>query len=58
MVIRGIIQADNKEIAKGILKYESIAIGGIGIFALMVHFFGSIALIAIPIGVLLEVSGN
>lgn len=55
-VIRGIIQAENKEIKKQILKYTAIAVGGIGVFAVMVHFFGAIGIIAVPIGCLLAYS--
>lgn len=51
-VIRGIIQAENEEIKKQILKYTAIAVGGIGVFAVMVHFFGAIGIIAVPLAFL------
>lgn len=57
-VVRGIIQTENKKVKKGILKYSAIAVGDIGVFAIMVHFFGGNVLIAIPIGCLLALSEN
>lgn len=51
-VIKGIIQAENEEIKKQILKYTAIAVGGIGVFAVMVHLFGVIGVIAVPLAFL------
>lgn len=39
-IVKGIIQAENTETKKKILKYSGIAVGGIGVFVVMVHFFG------------------
>lgn len=49
-VIRGIIQSENTEVKKQILKYTAIIVGGIGVFSVMVHFFGIAGIIAMPIG--------
>ena len=57
-VVRGIIQADNTEAKKKILKYAGIVVGGVGAFAVIVHFFGVLGIIAVPIGCLLAVSGK
>lgn len=52
-VVRGIIQTENMEAKKKILKNVGIIVGGFGLFAIMVHFFGVIGIIAIPVGCLL-----
>lgn len=52
-VVRGIIQTENMEAKKKILKNVGIIVGGFGLFAIMVHFFGAIGIIAIPVGCLL-----
>lgn len=57
-VVRGIIQAENTEAKKKILKYAGITVGGIGAFAVIVYFFGAIGIIAIPIGCLMAISEN
>lgn len=57
-VARGIIQSENKEIKKQILKYTAITVGGLGVFVVIAHFFGAVGIVAIPIGILLVLSGN
>lgn len=52
-VVRGVLQAENEEVKKQILKCSVIAGGSIGAIAAMIHFFGTIGLIAIPIGLLI-----
>lgn len=55
-IIRGIIQAENVEIKKNILKWTGIMIGcAAGVIAIG-YFFGAIGLIAIPIGGMLACS--
>ena len=51
-VIRGIVQAENTEAKQKIVKYVVITGAGIGVWAVMVHFIGGIALVAVPIGCL------
>lgn len=55
-VVRGITQAENTEAKKNILKWSGIAAGGIGTLLVMVHFFGIIGLIAMPIGLVITES--
>lgn len=52
-IVRGVIQAENTEAKKKIMKYAGIAMGGVGTFAIIVYFFGAIGIIAIPIGMLI-----
>lgn len=54
-VVRGVIQAENTEAKKKILKYSGIIVGGMSLFVVMVHLFGAMGIIAIPIGCLLAV---
>lgn len=49
-VVRGIIQAENVEVKKNILKWAGITVGCIAGVIAVGHFFGGIGLIAIPIG--------
>ena len=55
-VVRGIIQSENTEVKKQIIKRTTITVGGIGVFVVVVHFFGAIGIIAVTIGGLLAVS--
>lgn len=57
-VIRGIIQVENPKIKKRILKYSAIVVGGLGVFSVMIHFFGIAGIIAIPIGCCLTSSNR
>lgn len=52
-VVRGVLQAENERVKKQILKYTAIAGGSVVGIAFMIHFFGAIGLIAIPIGLLI-----
>lgn len=55
-IIRGIIQAENVEVKKNIMKWTGIMVGcAAGVIAIG-YFFGAIGLIAIPIGILLTKS--
>lgn len=49
-VVRGIIQAENKEVKQKIVKGVGIAAGCVGVLAVIGHFFGMIGLIVVPIG--------
>lgn len=55
-IIRGIIQAENVEVKKNILKWSGIAVGCVAGVVAIGHFFGAIGLIAIPIGGMLAYS--
>lgn len=55
---RGIIQAENTDAKKKVLKYAGITVGGVGAFAVIVYFFGVIGIIALPIGLLLSYHDN
>lgn len=57
-IVRGIVQSENTDVKMKILKYSGIVLGSIGAFVVMVHFFGGIAIIAIPIGCFLAANGN
>ena len=50
---RAVLQAENTRVRDTVIKYVTIVGGSIGGVALMVHFFGVIGIIAIPIGLLL-----
>lgn len=52
-VFRWILQADNKERKRKLLKHSLITIGIISGIALMVYLFGGIFFIALPIGMIL-----
>ena len=55
-IVRGIIQAENVEVKKNILKWSGIMVGcAAGVIAIG-YFFGVIGLIAIPIGGMLAYS--
>ena len=55
-VVRGIIQAENVEVKKNILKWTGITAGGIAGAIAVGHFFGAIGLIAISMGGMLAYS--
>lgn len=55
-IIRGIIQAENVEVKKNILKWAEITVGCVAGVIGIGYFFGAIGLIAIPIGILLTKS--
>lgn len=52
-VIRGVYQAENKEAKRSILKYFTTIIVFVVGIVIIIHFFGAIGIIAIPIGGLL-----
>lgn len=52
-LIRAILQAENTQVRNAVIKYAVIVGGSIAGVALMVHFFGVIGIVAIPIGLLL-----
>lgn len=49
-VIRGIIQTENVKVKKGILKCVGIVAGCVVVMGIIIHFFGVIGLIVVPIG--------
>lgn len=57
-VARGIIQSENTEVKKKILKCAGTALGGSGAFAAIVYCFGVMGIIEVPIGMLLASSGK
>ena len=52
-LIRAILQAENTTVRNAVVKYAAIVGGSIAGLVLMVHFFGAIGIIAIPIGVMI-----
>ena len=55
-IVRGIIQAENVEVKKNILKWTGIVVGCVAGVIGIGYFFGAIGLIAIPIGGMLAYS--
>ena len=55
-VVRGIVQAENIEAKKKILKYAGIMVGCVVVVVAIGYFFGPIGIIAVPIGCLLSYS--
>lgn len=54
MIVRGIIQAENRNIKNKLLKYAGIAVGIVVVGVMViVHFFGGLSLVAIPIGLVI-----
>ena len=49
-MIRGIIQTENVKVKKGILKCVGIVAGCVVVMGIIIHFFGVIGLIVVPIG--------
>ena len=49
-IVRGIIQAENVEVKKNILKWTGIMVGCVAGVIAIGYFFGAIGLIAISIG--------
>ena len=57
-LIRGIIQMDNESVRNEIFKISGGIAGTIAFMAIMVHFFGGWAFIAVPVGILIAVADN
>ena len=57
-VIRGVLQVENEKVTKGIIKWTMITAGSLAGIIVMVHFFGGLALVAIPIGIAICANGN
>ena len=54
-IVRGIIQAENDDVKKNILKCVGLMGGCIATMVVIGHFFGAIGLIAVPIGIMLAI---
>lgn len=57
-VIRAVIQIEDEDVRNTVVKSVLIAGGSFAGLALMVHFFGVIGVISIPIGLLLSAKRN
>lgn len=55
-IIRGLLQAENKEAKKKIIKGVCMAIVGVGVIMAVFHFFGGIGLIGVIVGGLWAIS--
>ena len=57
-LIRGIIQMDDESVRNEIFKISGGIAGAVAFMAIMVHFFGVWAFIAVPVGILIAVADN